>query len=275
MRDAASPSRYLWSTKLRASPNRDGLGLRPPQIPMEEPARVLAIVEDSETGRYIRNTLSQNGFATVVTGGGDDIERLIEVHNPHVVLLEPALPWSVGFDTLARIGRISDAPVIFVFGHEWDQHIGRAFELGAFDCIAKPFSMTELVARIDVALRKKRSPIWEEPSGHYLHGDLRVDYANYKVTVADRPVHLTATEYKLLTELTASAGRVLTHEQLLRRVWGPLYVSDARIVRQYIKEVRRKLGDSAASPKYIFTEPGVGYRMAQAVDEAGTPDGTL
>ena len=83
------------------------------------------------------------------------------------------------------------------------------------------------------------------------------------MSVTDRPVHLTATEYKLLTELSTAAGRVLTHEQLLRRVWGPLYSSDARIVRTYVKELRHKLGDDAARPTYIFTEPGVGYRMAR------------
>ena len=139
----------------------------------------------------------------------------------------------------------------------------RAFELGAFDYIAKPFTTTELLARVDLALRRSGSAGWRESSANYLHEGLSIDYAERKVTVAGRPVHLTATEYKLLTELSTASGRVLTHEQILRRVWGALYASDARIVRQYIKEVRRKLGDVAARPTYIFTEPGVGYRMAK------------
>ena len=236
---------------------------QPGPDPGEGRTRVLAIAEDPETSRYVRNTLSGERFAAFVINGPMEAERFIEEQNPDVILLEPMLPWTDGFEVLVRIGRISDAPVIFVAGHEWHQQIGRAFELGAFDYIAKPFTTTELLARIDVALRRGLSAGWRESSGRYLYDGLSIDYAEHKVTVADSPVHFTATEYKLLTELSTAAGRVLTHEQILRRVWGPLYASDTRIVRQYVKEVRHKLGDNAARPKYIFTEPGVGYRMAK------------
>ena len=227
------------------------------------PARILAIGENAETGRYIRNTLLEAGFIAVVTGDLDEAERLLEDQKPHVVLLEPTFSWAGGFEMLVRVVRITDAPVIFVAGHGWDQQIGRAFELGVFDYIAKPFTSTELLARIDVALRRRSVAGWKEPSQPYLHGGLAIDYAERGVTVSDRPVHLTATEYKLLTELSMAAGRVLTHEQLLRRVWGTLNSSDSRIVRTYVKELRYKLGDDAARPTYIFTEPGVGYRMAR------------
>ena len=226
-------------------------------------SRVLAIIEDPETSRHVRNALSGENFATTSASGLNEAERFIEEQNPDVILLEPMMPWTDGFEALVRIGRISDAPVIFVAGHEWHQQISRAFELGAFDYIARPFTTTELLARIDVALRKGRSAGWRESSADYQHGDLTIDYAEHKVTVAGSPVHLTATEYKLLAELSTAAGRVLTHEQILRRVWGPLYASDPRIVRQYVKEVRHKLGDNAAHPAYIITEPGVGYRMVK------------
>ena len=225
--------------------------------------RILAICEDPETGRYIRNTLLQAGFIAVVTGDLDEAKRLMEDQKPHVVLLEPTYSWADGFEMLVRVGRITDAPVIFVAGHGWDKQIGRAFELGAFDYIAKPFTSTELLARIDVALRRRSVANRQEPSRPYLYGDLAIDYVEREVTVSGRPVHLTATEYKLLVELSVAAGRVLTHEQLLRLVWGPLYSSDSRIVRTYVKELRYKLGDNAARPTYIFTEPGVGYRMTK------------
>ena len=231
--------------------------------PDEGRARILAIVEDPETIRYIRNTLLGSGFSTFAVNGPIEAERFIEEQNPDVILYEPMLPWTDGFEALVRIGRISDAPVVFVAGHEWHQQISRAFELGAYDYIAKPFTATELLARIDVALQRGGSAGQRESSVSYLHDGLSIDYAERKVTVAGRPVHLTATEYRLLSELAATAGRVLTHEQILRRVWGPLHASDARVVRQYVKEVRRKLGDAAAHPTYIFTEPGVGYRMAK------------
>ena len=229
----------------------------------EERARILAIVADPETSRRIRSTLSPETYSTLAANSPAEAERLIEEQNPDVILLEPTLPWNDGFEVLARIGRASQAPVIFLAGQEWHQQIGRAFELGAFDYIAKPFTTTELLARVDVALRKAGTPGWKEPSENFVHEGLSIDYAERRVTVDGRPTHLTATEYKLLSELSTAAGRVLTHEQILLRVWGPLYANDARIVRQYVKEVRRKLGDNAARPKYIFTEPGVGYRMAK------------
>ena len=266
-RRAGRPSRFTFTIpavdEVAYVTQQDSAQSPPARDSREERARILAIGEDPETRRYMRNILLQAGFITVVTGDLDEAERLLEDQKPHVVLLEPTFSWADGFETLVRVGSITDAPIIFVAGHGWDQQIGRAFELGVFDYIAKPFTSTELLARIDVALRKRSAAGWKEPSKPYLHGGLTIDYAEREVTVSDRPVHLTATEYKLLTELSMAAGRVLTHEQLLRRVWGPLYSSDSRIVRTYIKELRHKLGDDAARPTYIFTEPRVGYRMTK------------
>ena len=229
--------------------------------PHEGRAEVVAFIESPDTGRYVRNILIQAGYGAVVAGNLDEAEEIIEAQNPHVILLEPTLPGAEGLDMLVRIGRISGVPVIVVAGHPWDRNVGRAFELGAFDYISKPFTSTELVTRIDVALRRSSAAGWKEPSVLYRHGDLTIDYIEREVSVAGCPVHLTATEYKLLVELSANRGRVSTHDQLLRRVWGPLYSTDSRIVRTYVKELRHKLGDDAARPTYIFTEPGVGYRM--------------
>ena len=230
----------------------------------EGQARVLAACHNADTGRYIRSSLSEAGFDPFVMDDPSEAEGLIEEYTPHVILLEPALPWDDGFEMLVRVGMVSDAPVIVVAGPGWDLQIRRAFELGAFDYIAKPFTSTELVARVNVALRRGSSAGWILSTKRYLYGDLAIDFSERKVSVGGRPVHLTATEYKLLAELSTAGGRVLTHEQLLRRVWGPLYSSDLRIVRQYVKELRHKLGDDASRPSYIFTEPGVGYRMARA-----------
>ena len=225
--------------------------------------RILAIIENPETGRYVRNTLLQAGFTAVVTGDSDEAERLIENQKPRVVILEPALAPGEGVEALVRVGGVTDAPIIIVAGHGWEQHIGRAFELGASDYMAKPFTSSELLARVGVALRRRSVAGWREPSRPYVYDDLAIDYLERAVTLSGRPVHLTATEYKLLTELSMAGGRVLTHEQLLRLVWGPLYSSDSRIVRTYVKELRHKLGDNAVRPTYIFTESGVGYRMAR------------
>ncbi len=227
----------------------------------EGQARVLGFVADPDTARYARDILSQADYFVSMTGDLEEAEGIIETQKPHVILLEPLARWPEGLETLVHIYRVSGVPVIFVAGHGWDQYISRAFELGAFDYISKPFTSTELLARVAAALRRWWAAGRQEPSVRYLHGDLAIDFLEREVSVAGNPVHLTATEYKLLVELSAAAGRVTTHDQLLRRVWGPLYSGDARLVRTYVKGLRHKLGDDAAHPTYIFTEPGVGYRM--------------
>ena len=225
--------------------------------------RILAVDDDPQTRRHIRNILSEAGFITVLTGNPGDIERLMEVEQPHLVLMGITLPWSDGFELMERARKISDAPVIFVSGHGSAQNMDRAFELGAADYVVKPFTPTELVARIRAALRKRTAPGQTGQLEPFLLGDLAIDYAERHVTVEGRQVHLTATEYKLLFKLSTAAGRVLTHGQLMRLVWGPLYESDVRIVHTYVKQLRNKLGDNARRPVYIFTERRVGYRMAR------------
>ena len=138
----------------------------------------------------------------------------------------------------------------------------RALDLGATDYIVKPFSPTELVARIGSALRNGSGTTDAEERKPFQLGDVTIDYAARGVTVSGRPAQLTPTEYRLLFELSTNAGRVLTHEQLLHRVWGTAYSGEGNLVRVFIGNLRRKLGDNARKPKYIFTEPRVCYRMA-------------
>ena len=199
----------------------------------------------------------------MATGNPDELERLVESEQPHVVLFDLTTPWTNEPELMDRVIRISDAPVIFVSGQDVGQSMEHAFELGAADFLVKPFTRTELVARIKATLRRRVTPGHTGPPDSFLSGDLAIDYARRLVTVAGREVRLTATEYKLLFELSTAAGRVLTHKQLLRLVWGPLYESDRRVVRTYVKELRNKLGDDAKHPAFIFTEPRVGYRMAK------------
>ncbi len=135
--------------------------------------------------------------------------------------------------------------------------------MGAADYVVKPFSPTELAARIRATLRKRAAPELAEPSEPYVRGDLTVDYARRRVTVAGNPVALTAIEYRMLVELSVNAGRALTHEHLLQRVWGPDKGEGSGPVRNIVKRLRRKLGDDPGSPEYILTEPSVGYRMAK------------
>ena len=226
--------------------------------------RILAVDDEPHILRLVRNTLSEAGYTPIVTGSPDEVERLIEAEKPHLVLMDLALPGADGVELTKRILEVTDVPVIFLSGHGGDQDVARALEAGADDYIVKPFSPTELVARIEAVLRRQAASDRTRAREPYLLGDLAINYAERRVTVAGRPVQLTATEYKLLFELSINAGRVLTHDQLLRRGWGPDYSDDSRLLRSFLKKLRRKLGDDASSPKYIFTEPRVGYRMAKS-----------
>ena len=167
---------------------------------------------------------------------------------------------------------VADAPVIFLSAPGREESIARAFEAGAVDYIVKPFSSAELLARVRNALRRRLAPPPVEPPGPFALRDLHIDYERRRVSVAGEPVDLTATEYALLFELSVNAGRALTFDHLLRRVWGPQHARDKRSVRAYVKRLRRKLGEDAADPRYIFAEPRVGYRMGEP-EMAGEAEG--
>ena len=228
-----------------------------------EQARILAVDDDPQALRYVRDALSKAGYSPIVTGDPQDVPRLMEEEKPHLVLLDLMLPGSDGIDLMKDILETADVPVIFLSVYGREEVIARAFDMGAADYVVKPFSPTELAARIRAALRKRAAPEWAGPPGPYSLGDLSIDYAERRVTLAGRPVQVTATEYELLYRLSAAAGRVLTHDQLLQAVWGPERTGEPGLVRNVVKRLRRKLRDDADNPTYVFTEPRVGYRMAK------------
>ena len=226
-----------------------------------ERERILAVDDDPQTLRHVRDALTNAGYAPVVSGDPEEALSLVEANDPHLVLLDLMLPGTDGIELMRNILDMADVPVIFLSAYGQEETIARAFENGADDYVVKPFSPMELVARIKAALRKREAPEWAEPSKPYVFGDLTIDYAERRVTLAGRPVQLTAIEYGLLFELSANAGRVLTYDRLLQRVWGLRRSGDSRRVRTAAKQLRRKLGDDANNPTYILNEPRVGYRM--------------
>ena len=235
-----------------------------------EQVRILTVDDDPQALRYIRDALVKEGFDAITTGDPKEVLWLLEEKRPHLVLLDLMLPGMNGIDLMKEIVEVRDVPVIFVSAYGQDQLVTRAFELGAGDYVVKPFSPNELVARIRAALRRRETAA---PSVPYVVGDLVINYEERYVTVAGSPVPVTAFEYKMLLELSASAGRVLTYEHLLRRVWGDEGDGDLRPMRTVISELRRKLGDDAGNPTYIFTEPRVGYRMPRPEGQAPEPGG--
>ena len=167
------------------------------------------------------------GYAPIATGDPADVPRLMEEEKPHLVLLDLVLPGSDGIELMNDIRRTADVPVIFLSVYGQDETVARALDMGAADYLVKPFSPTELAARIRAALRKRLDPFQGEPSGPYDAGGLGIDYALRRVTVDGEPVELTATEYAVLYELSVHAPRTLTHAVLLQRVWGPEGVGEA------------------------------------------------
>ena len=227
-------------------------------------ARVLVVDDDPQTLRHVRDILSKDRYTTILAPGPDEALHLIESENPQLALLNLALPGVDGFELMQDILDIGDVPVICLSAQGRDQDIERALDLGASDYLVKPFSPTELTARIRAALRRTAAADPGDTAVPFALGDLVIDYAQRRVEIADQPVHLTPIEYEMLRVLSLNGGRPLTHEQLLRRVWRVTHSGDPQVVRTHMRRLRRKLGDDADSPRYIFTEPRVGYRMPEA-----------
>ena len=225
-----------------------------------EAAPILVVDDDPETLRHVRDTLTDAGFAPLVTGDHRQILRILLAEKPRLVLLDLMLPGIDGVELMQTIPELADLPVIFISGYGRDETIARALDAGADDYIVKPFSPTELTARIRAVLRRRSA------AAPFTLRHLAIDYDRRQVTVAGRAVVLTATEFELLRVLSEGAGRVLTHETLLRRVWAERAKGNPKIVRAYVKRLRSKLGDDAGRPALIFNERGVGYRMARPGD---------
>ena len=193
-----------------------------------------------------------------MTGDPHQVPRLIQAKTIQLVLLDLVLPGTDGIELMERVPEMADMPVIFISAYGRDETIAKALQKGAADYIVKPFSPTELVARVQAVLRR-----FVEPAETFRLGDLAVDYAGHRVTVAGSPLELTATEFDLLKVLSVNAGRVVTFDSLLRQVWSKREKGDSRLVRTYVKRLRQKLGDDAKNSVYIFSVRRVGYRMAR------------
>jgi PAS domain S-box-containing protein len=231
-----------------------------------ERTRVLAVDDEPQILRYFKRTLDGAGYEAIVTSDPSQVAGLVEVEEPDLILLDLIMPETSGFDLLRRIREFSNVPVIIVTASEREEDTVQALKMGADDYVIKPFSQTELFARIEAVLRRRVSPDLLNERPPFALGELRINLAERRVAVGGRPVSLSATEYKLLYELATNAGRLLTHDQLLKLVWGSEYEGQTGLLRSFVNLLRRKLGDDATHPRFIFTERGVGYRMPRPQD---------
>ena len=226
-----------------------------------EETRILVVDDDPQMLRYVGDVLTKAGYFPLVTGDPREVSRLIKMSAPRLVLLDLILPGIDGINLMDRLPELGDLPVIFISGYGRDETIAKALEIGAVDYIVKPFSPTELTARVHSALRRHN-----EPAKPFLLGELTIHYNERCVVLDGDPLELTVTEYDLLRVLSAHAGRVVTYKSLLRQIWGRRDRGDVRPVRAFVRKLRHKLRDNASNPTYIFNVRGVGYRMAQPSD---------
>ena len=228
-----------------------------PRRGRREKASVLVVDDDPETLRYVRDALAAAGYAPLVTGDPKEVSAIVRTKRPQLVLLDLMLPGTDGIALMDGLPELADLPVIFISGYGGDETVAKVLEAGAADYIVKPFSPTELTARVGAALRRRAEP---EP---FVLGELAIDYERRAVTVAGRAVRLTPKEYEMLRVLSTNAGRVMSYVSLLDRVWENAGNDngDSEPVRGVVKKLRRKLGDDPAKPAWIVNERGVGYRM--------------
>ncbi|MBN8592014.1 MAG: response regulator [Anaerolineae bacterium] len=225
---------------------------------MSEGVHILVIDDEVQIRRFLRISLEASGYHVIeAVTGGEGITRSAQ-HRPDIIILDLGLPDMDGLEVLRRLREWTATPVIILSVRDDDQGKVAALDTGADDYLTKPFSTDELLARIRVAIRHTQSEA-QEPL--FRCGDLTVDLARRLVTLRGETVKLTPTEYALLRLMIQHTGKVLTHQQILRAVWGPEYVHETHYLRVYFAQLRQKLEDNPALPKMLITEPGVGYRL--------------
>jgi two-component system KDP operon response regulator KdpE len=228
----------------------------------ENGARILVVDDESAIRRFLRASLSAQGYEVFEASSGQAALSSVLADRPDLILLDLGLPDLDGVEVTRLLREWTSLPIIIVSVRGQEADKVAALDAGADDYLTKPFGVGELLARMRVALRRANLSS-SEPV--FRTGDLVVDQARREVRVADRPIQLTPTEYDLLRVLVTHAGKVLTHHQLLRQVWGPGYEQEAHLLRVNISNLRRKIEPEATRPRYIRTEPGVGYRLG--IDE--------
>lgn len=226
---------------------------------MTEPSpRVLVIDDEQAIRRFLRASLGAHNYKIFEAGSGQEGLNAVVIHRPDIIILDLGLPDMSGLAVTQQLREWSQIPIIILSVQEQEADKIAALDAGADDYLTKPFGVGELMARIRVALRHAAQPAVEPI---FQTGDLEVDLARRQVRSANKSVQLTPTEYDLLKLLIMHAGKVLTHRQILRQVWGPGYTNELHLLRVNISNLRQKIEPDPARPRYILTEPGVGYRL--------------
>lgn len=229
---------------------------------MSSQGTVLVIDDDKTLLRLLQEALAKAGYQVILASNGIDGLQELYARQPDLVILDVMMPRMDGWETLTRIRQISRVPVIMLTAKDAEQEKVRGFSLGVDDYVTKPFSFAELVARAGAVLRRSRTAAPITKNKRFSSGDLVLDVDAHRVTKGGKLVELTPTEFRLLETLAEHAGRVLTHEQLLEKVWGYDAGEDTGYIKRYIWYLRQKLEDDPTNPQHILTERGFGYSFA-------------
>ena len=227
-----------------------------------EGPKILLIEDEQEIRRFLRVSLGNHGYRLIESATGKEGVMQAASQQPDLMILDLGLPDIDGMEVIRQVRQWSQMPIVILSARGQEHEMVEALDAGADDYLTKPFSVVELVARIRVALRHAAQSAGDAGEPVFTLDGLRVDLARRQVFVGQQEVHLTPIEYRLLTTMIKYAGKVLTHRQLLKEVWGPDSVFELHYVRVYMAQLRRKLEPNPTQPRFLLTEPGVGYRLA-------------
>lgn len=229
--------------------------------PAASGAKILIVDDEPQIRKFLRISLSAYGYEIIEASSGGDAVTKAALEKVALVILDLGLPDIDGHAVIEQIREWSDIPIIVLSVRAGDTEKVRALDGGAADYLTKPFSIAELMARVRAALRKRTDGQLRDPI--FTHCGLTIDLGKRRVTLEGAEVRLSRKEYGILRLLATNPGRVLTHQQILREIWGPAHLEDTHYLRIHIGHLRQKLGDDPSQPRYILTEPGVGYRLAE------------
>jgi DNA-binding response OmpR family regulator len=221
--------------------------------------RILVVDDDSSIRKFVKANLEARDYQVLVAGDGDESLKIIEEELPDLILLDIMMPRLDGFKVCQQVREWSDIPIIMISAKDSENDKVKCFDYGADDYLTKPFALRELLSRVKAVLRRSQTAEKSSHQSSYQNGSLVVDFSKQVATLDGKSVKLTALEYKILAYLTLNAGRIITPNQLLEKIWGEEYAGDYRLLQVNVCRLRRKIKDTAKNSLYIQTKPGIGY----------------
>jgi two-component system KDP operon response regulator KdpE len=234
---------------------------------MPTKATILAVDDEPRVLKLLKANLESSGYKVLTAADGAEAVDLVERHLPSLVILDLMLPKMDGYAACRRIREFSSVPIIMLTARSAQVDLIHGFEVGADDYLTKPFSVTELLMRVQAVLRRSQWPEKIVSRQGFKTGPIEIDFAQHRVTVDGGQVKLTPTEYRLLAYLASNANRVILHRELLRAVWGPEYGEETEYLRVYMRYLRQKLEPEPSNPRYLLTQPGAGYMLYQPEED--------